>query len=209
MSSQKRRRVTKQLRDKHKGERALALVIAVMLFIFVLNSYINFIRSDHRRVFEQANKNIAENATTIDPCTIKVVTCAQAEEKHQEGGKIEATGDIESIVRRVFSENPEAAVKIAMCESSLVPDKIGDGHLAFEHEGELVGRSIGVMMVRTGGNEGGKVWNRAKANGMSVADFEKKMQNPEENIKYAHDIFLRSGKSFHPWYNCAKKNGLL
>lgn len=108
-------------------------------------------------------------------------------------------------IKKYFGEKAEAAEKIAKCESQLVPTRIGDQHLTSKDGDETIGRSIGIFQIRTGGVEkNGKVWNRAKANGMTVAEFEKKMMNPEENIRYAKEIYDRSG-SWAPWTNCMKK----
>ncbi|MBP9698121.1 MAG: hypothetical protein KBD65_02945 [Candidatus Moranbacteria bacterium] len=108
-------------------------------------------------------------------------------------------------IKKYFGEKAEAAEKIAKCESQLVPTRIGDQHLTSKDGDEIIGRSIGIFQIRTGGVEkNGKVWNRAKANGMTVAEFEKKMMNPEENIRYAKEIYDRSG-SWSPWTNCMKK----
>lgn len=109
------------------------------------------------------------------------------------------------IIKKVFGEHSEAAEKIARCESQLNPTRIGDEHLTSKDGDEVIGRSIGLFQVRTGGVEkNGKVWNRAKANGMTVSEFEKKMMIPEENVKYAKEIYRRSGGWF-PWTNCMKK----
>ena len=118
----------------------------------------------------------------------------------EEGG----SPDPLAIIKEVFGEKAEAAEKIARCESQLNPERIGDEHLTSRDGEEIIGRSIGLFQIRTGGVEkNGKVWNRAKANGMTVKEFEKKMMNPEENIKYAKKIYDRAG--FNAWYNCKNK----
>lgn len=112
-------------------------------------------------------------------------------------------------IKKYFGEKAEAAEKIAKCESQLDPTRIGDQHLTSKDGDEIIGRSIGLFQIRTGGVEkNGKKWNRAKANGMTVAEFEKKMMIPEENIKYAKEMYDRAGH-FGAWYNCSVKENLL
>jgi len=145
-----------------------------------------------------------------DPCGLDVVQCDGEEVKDAPQVKIEPKNEIVDAIKAAFPENPELAVKMALCESSLIADKLGDGHLAFEYDGELLGRSRGLFQVRTGGREkNGKVWNRAKANGMTVVEFEEKMTNPIENIKYARSIYDRAGQKWTPWMNCAIENKAL
>jgi len=114
--------------------------------------------------------------------------------------------DIESYIREVFGKDGEVAVKIAMCESGLNPNNVGDKHLLGELNGELVGDSIGLFQIRTGdaGVYDSKPWNRAKANGMSVEEFRTWMKNPRANVEYAKEMFDRAG-GFYPWHNCMKK----
>jgi hypothetical protein len=100
---------------------------------------------------------------------------------------------IEELVTRYFGSESKTAIAIMMCESSGDSQRIGDTHISFWNNGELLGRSIGLFQIRTGGNEHGVIWNRAKANGMTVTEFEAKMKNPEENIKYAKKIYDKSG----------------
>lgn len=115
-----------------------------------------------------------------------------------------SSASIESKIREVFGEEGENALKIAKCESRFNPETVGDGHLTFQHNGQTYGESIGLFQIRTGGNEGGKVWTRSD----NVEEFKKEMMNPIANIKKAKDAFDNSG-SYRPWYNCAKLNGLL
>lgn len=107
--------------------------------------------------------------------------------------------DIEDYIREVFEEDGERAVKIAMCESRFNPETIGDTHIMSYNSGESVGDSIGIFQVRTGG----KGWNRARANGMSVDEFRNKLKDYKYNIDYAKTIFDRRG--FSAWWNCMNK----
>lgn len=126
---------------------------------------------------------------------------ASTNEKVEAGGE-EQSSPLIQIVKKYFGNNTDQAMKVIQCESQGHPDRIGDGHLAFWHEGELLGRSIGLFQIRTGGMENGKVWNRAKNYGMTVAEFEEKLKNPEFNSKVAYDIYQGSG-SWDRW-TCKK-----
>lgn len=108
---------------------------------------------------------------------------------------------IEDIVREVFKDDSEDALKIMFCESRNNPETVGDTHImSYDAKwGEMVGDSIGLFQVRTGG-EG---WNRARANGMTAAEFRTYLTNPENNIRYAKTIFDQRGWS--GWYNCMNK----
>ena len=106
---------------------------------------------------------------------------------------------IMAYIVQVFGEDAPDAIQIAKCESGLNPETIGDTNLMSHNNGELVGDSIGIFQVRTGG-EG---WNRAKANGMSAEEFRVYLKDYKKNIDYAKTIFDQEGWS--PWYNCMNK----
>lgn len=111
--------------------------------------------------------------------------------------------DIEMLIREAFPEEPDKALKIMRCESSGIIDKIGDEHLSFEYNGEVLGRSIGLFQIRTGGKErNGVVWSRPAKLGISVEQFENDMKDPIKNIRYARDIYDRNGKSFAVKWTC-------
>lgn len=111
----------------------------------------------------------------------------------------------EQIILEVFGENGEEAIKIATCESGMKPDRIGDTHIMGVLDGQTIGDSVGLFQIRTGdsGVYDSKPWNRAKANGMTVEEFRTYLKDPENNAKYAKDIFDRQGWS--AWYNCMNK----
>ena len=110
---------------------------------------------------------------------------------------IRTTGEtIEERIRQVFKENGDEAVAVATCESQLNPENIGDLNLTFYHNGELLGDSIGLFQIRTGG----RGWRRGGD------EFRELMKNPDENIKYAKELYDKSG--WYPWYNCKIKLGL-
>lgn len=111
---------------------------------------------------------------------------------------------IEEYITYKFGDKAEDALKIARCESQrdgkIQPDLIGDTHLMSENNGEMVGDSIGVFQIRTGG----KGWNRAKANGMTADEFRTKLKDFKYNIDYAKNVY-DNAKGFSPWYNCMNK----
>lgn len=110
---------------------------------------------------------------------------------------------IKTEIRRVFGTDAPTMIQIAYGESYLRTKVVGDKKTSFWHKNELLGRSIGVLQIRTGGRRHGIVWNRAKQNGMSVKKFEKALQNPEYNIRIAKKLFdarkLKSGNGFLEW----------
>lgn len=116
-------------------------------------------------------------------------------------------GVIENKIREVFPENSEEMIKLFTCESGLDPKKAGDLSLTFVHSGEVLGSSHGIAQIRTGGNDDGVIWNRAEANGMTVKEFIKKLEDPNYNIEYAKGIF--AGRGYYAWYNCALRTGLM
>jgi len=108
----------------------------------------------------------------------------------------------EEIVREVFGEKADEALKIMQCESRGNENIIGDTHIMSinNQTGELIGDSIGLFQIRTGSHN----WNRARANGMTADEFRTYLKNPENNIKYAKEIYDNAG-SWKPWFNCMRK----
>lgn len=116
---------------------------------------------------------------------------------------------IEDYIAYKFGKDADNALKIARCESQregkIQPDLIGDTHLIFQHNGETLGDSVGVYQIRTGGKEkSGKVWNRAKSNGMTADEFRTQLKDHKYNIDYAKSVF-DNAKGWTPWYNCMRK----
>lgn len=111
----------------------------------------------------------------------------------------EDLGEIEAYICEVFGDEYENAYKIAHCESKLRAGVVGDTHIMMLDEkwGEMVGDSIGVFQIRTGG----KGWNRARANGMSADEFRVKLKDYKYNVDYAKTIFDR--QEWYPW-TCKK-----
>lgn len=104
-----------------------------------------------------------------------------------------AESPIQQLIREVFGEHAEDALKVAKCESGFNPNVVGDTHLLTNNGGDIVGDSIGVFQIRTGGKD----FNRARANGMTPDEFRAEMKDPVKNIKYARTMFDREG--WRPW----------
>jgi hypothetical protein len=102
-------------------------------------------------------------------------------------------------IQAVFGDEAYNAIKIAKCESRFNPGTVGDTHIMTYHSGELVGDSIGIFQIRTGGSD----FNRARANGLSADEFRTKLKDYKYNIDYAKTIYERRGWS--AWYNCMNK----
>ncbi len=107
----------------------------------------------------------------------------------------------EDLVREVFQEKAEEALKIMQCESRGNSETVGDQHIMVYDSvnDEMVGDSIGLFQVRTGGNG----WNRARANGMTADEFRNYLRDPKNNIEYAKTIYDQRGWS--AWFNCMNK----
>lgn len=117
-----------------------------------------------------------------------------------EGANTPSVSEIEDIIKKEFPEEPEIAIKIAKCESTLDYTLEGDKHLKFEYNGQQYGSSFGLFQIRSGGKEkNGKIWVRTD----NVEEFSKKMLNPQQNIKMARKIYEESGKNFGKW-SCLK-----
>lgn len=104
----------------------------------------------------------------------------------------------------IFGDKADEAIQIMKCESGYRPENHGDKHLMSinEQTGEHIGDSIGLFQIRTGSHN----WNRAKANGMTADEFRTAMKDPEQNMKYAKQLYDAQG--WTPWLNCKNKLGL-
>lgn len=109
----------------------------------------------------------------------------------------EELSDIEQMIKDAFPENYHDAITVAKCESGLDPSKIGDKALITYNGDDIVGDSIGLFQIRTGGKD----FNRARANNMTPDEFRRWMLDAKENIKYAKSIYDRQG--WGPW-TCKK-----
>lgn len=127
---------------------------------------------------------------------------AKKEEKKQE--KLQTTKtDIERLVLETFgADNYDTAMCIVKHESGGRTDAVGDKHLMVYdpvHK-EYVGDSIGIMQIRTGGYEKktGKIWNRARSNGMTADEFREYLKDPKNNVAMG-DKISGGGKNWGAW----------
>lgn len=104
---------------------------------------------------------------------------------------------------KVFGDDYQDAKTVSHCESKHDPLTVGDTHImAYDYRyDEMVGDSIGLFQIRTGGNDNGHLWNRARANGMTADEFRTYLKDYKNNINYSKEIFDRQGWS--PW-TCKK-----
>lgn len=133
----------------------------------------------------------AESTTTQEPL-VEPTPIPTPEPKTQKQEIIE-------YIVEVFGEDSIQALQIADCESRYNPEIVGDTHITSYHNGQLVGDSIGIFQIRTGGNG----WSRAEANGMTSDEFRVYLKDWKNNVDYAKTIFDRSG--WKAWYNCMNK----
>lgn len=114
--------------------------------------------------------------------------------------------EVINYIAEVFGAEAETAKRIAFCESGMQPNKVGDLNITTvdNSTGEVIGHSVGIFQVRTGGKErNGITWNRAKANNMSVSQFESNLKLAKYNIDYAKKIYDRSG--WGAWKLCTQR----
>lgn len=100
-------------------------------------------------------------------------------------------------IEEVFGDKAEEAKIVSHCESKWNPQAVGDTNLMVNYQGEIVGDSIGVFQIRTGGRD----FNRAKANGMTADEFRIYLKDWKNNVDYAKTIYDRQG--WFPW-TCKK-----
>lgn len=139
-----------------------------------------------------------------------VVQVAQAKSLEDTAAPVVIPLTIEEQIRAKDWVNDDVAVFYATCESGQNPNAHGDKTLmVFDPKhNEMVGDSHGLYQIRTGGKErsNGKIWNRARANGMSVNEFINWLRVPENNIEYAFKM-SKGGKNWNAWHNCTRKLG--
>lgn len=81
-------------------------------------------------------------------------------------------------IRRVFGSAANRAIQIARCESGLRPDALNDNPRTRDY-------SVGVFQINLYGNLS------------KTRPSEEWLKNYQNNISYAHEMYLRSG--FGPW----------
>lgn len=103
-----------------------------------------------------------------------------SEDSMAHGGTV-APSVVDEMIREAFPEEPDVAVAVAMCESSLDPSKIGDTDM--EHH------SYGLFQIN-------RTWHKHPVETLLTAS---------ENIRIARDIYDRSGGNFNRW-TCGRDN---
>lgn len=98
--------------------------------------------------------------------------------------------EIEKEIRRVFHEEPNTAVKVAKCESGLIPDIQSQHKLSYGQE-----RSFGLFQAHE------PDWGHV-AKDLGLTKWKTDVQ---ENIQLARHIYDVSGKSFRAWSCYSKK----
>ena len=195
------RRNERRMKTK-KAKRAftyIALAIAIMLST---NALIAWANSSETLTFENNwDARKAAESSKAQPETqdeAKDGTLAGTEE----GVAVQSSSPSEVVrmIEEKFGEKAKEALAIATCESRLIPDRVGDSHLAFEKDGQKYGESYGLFQIRSGG----KGWVRTS----NVEQFKKDMFTPEKNIETAKKLLDAHG-DWSPWYNCAVKNNLI
>lgn len=126
-------------------------------------------------------------------------------------GELNSPEKISAYITTVFGSQSVTALRVAQCESGLNSTAIGDTGLTLRdpQTHELMGDSIGIFQIRTGGNSDGYIWNRARGQGTfsgaptfpSVQAFREYLMVPENNINYAFNFYKEFGWSH---WSCAK-----
>lgn len=107
--------------------------------------------------------------------------------------QIEVTYTKEDIIKKIedaFPESPVVAVKIAKCESGLVPDIQSQHTLSYGQE-----RSFGLFQIHE------PAWDHV-AKKLGLDDYQ---TDVEDNIAMARYIYEQSGKRWSAW-SCFTKN---
>jgi len=169
----------------------LAILLGTMLWGYSNHSNYNISADTSVHIVEPGEPEPDDNPVQIQE--VIVPEPKEVTEKQQ----------IIDYIVKVFGNDAPEMIWIAECESKLDPSRIGDKDLMSydaKHD-EMVGDSIGVLQIRTGG----KGWNRARANGMTAAEFRTYLLDWKNNIDYAETILNKSG--FSPW-TCARRTVL-
>jgi len=111
----------------------------------------------------------------------------------------EAPKTLEQKIAAAWPDDTARALKVAQCESQMNTQRLGDLHLVFEKDGEIVGDSVGLFQIRTGGNDSGGYWNRANKEGLTTVEYREKLKNEDYNIAQARKIYDQSGKTWGQW----------
>lgn len=93
------------------------------------------------------------------------------------------TTGIEELIKKTWNNEAEAkiAIAVAKAESHLNPESIGDKHLKFFKDGKEYGASYGIFQIRH----------------LEGRPDPSKLLDSEFNVKYAYELYCKSG--FSPW----------
>lgn len=117
---------------------------------------------------------------------------AKATSPQHSGETIPPESEIEIKIKQFFGKYSHTAKAIAMCESHLNPQAVGDGGIAYWQNGIEYGRSWGIFQIRY----------------LPGRPHPTKLLNPDYNIAYAYQLFVRSGYAFTAW-SCYTNGGYL
>lgn len=185
----------------------------LILFLVTVNAFVGTVAHsllpDMSFAFGEKMVIVRDASASSDTGEAPMVTPEESGNATENSGIREGEGSKGSSLERkivdAFPEDFVNALKVAECESTFDPTRIGDTKLVFAHEGELLGDSVGVFQIRTGGvNKDGSVWNRAKSQGMTSAEYREKLKDVGYNLSEARRIYEESGKSWGPW-TCGNK----
>lgn len=113
--------------------------------------------------------------------------------------------EIEAYIREVFGSKAKEALIVSHCESKYIVDVEGDTNLMVLDPvyQEMIGDSIGVFQIRTGGYEKstGRYWNRARKEGVTADEFRVYLKDYRNNVRYAKKMYDAEG--WTPW-TCKK-----
>lgn len=172
----------KQLKNLKKKSKAEKIVILLLLNLCIYGYLVSGMDKTHSFTIKNTIAEEAQ-ASTIDVCGLEVVDCP-GEDKNVSQVKYEG---IEKVIADEFGDNAKIAIAIAKAESHLNPNAKGDMHIEFTKDGITMGHSCGVFQIRV----------------LPGRPDCETLKDPEFNIKYAKQMFDRSG--FTPW--SAYKNG--
>lgn len=186
-----------------KAKRAQRHIALAILFMLIATALINWANSSETITIENKNWDVritAESPKAQPEAQDEATDGILADREETERVESHSPSDVVRMIEEKFGEKAQEAIAIASCESRLVPDRVGDSHLAFEKDGQKYGESYGLFQIRSGG----KGWVRTN----NVEQFKKDMFTPEKNIETAKKLLDAHG-DWSPWYNCAVKNNLI
>jgi|GEM_PF-4951161 len=173
-------RMYRELRTK-KGRAYSLRVLLIILFSFVVveinasnNSYLNPLV----KAWSNDEVRIEELERKLQKTNQEILELQEYKQGLLQGDK----KAIIAYIRQKFGDNSNLALAVADCESHLRANAVGDGQLAFTHNGIEYGRSYGVFQIR-------------HLRGRPTPDY---LLNAKNNIDYAHKMYEEQG-GFQAW----------